>query len=87
MPPKLLILQILNVNVSRPGMETVNAVPTNAVMGAATNISGVHPAVVISGEPDRVDTQGTVLLPQKVQRYRVSFRQPVCLIIMPKLTH
>ena len=42
-------------------METINAVLTNTVMGTATDISGVHSAAVISGEPDRADTQGTVL--------------------------
>jgi len=86
MPPKLLILQVLNVNLSQPGMETVNTVPENAVTGALTNISGVHSAVTISGEPDRVDTQGTVLLPQNVQRY-VSFHHPICIITICKLTN
>jgi hypothetical protein len=86
MPPKLLILQVLNVNLSQPGMETVNTVSENAVMGALTNIPSVHSAVVISGESDCVDMQGTALLLQNVQRY-VSFHHPICIIIILKLTH
>ncbi|KIM80362.1 hypothetical protein PILCRDRAFT_822490 [Piloderma croceum F 1598] len=62
---------VLNVNLSWPGMETVNTVPANAVTGALTNISSVRSAVVISGESDCVDMQGTVLLPQNVQRHDV----------------
>jgi hypothetical protein len=54
-------------------METINMVPTNTVIGASTNVSSVHPDTVISEEPDRADTQGTVLLPQNVPRYHVSF--------------
>jgi hypothetical protein len=82
-----IILQVLNVNLSRPGMETIDTVPTHTVMGAVIDISGVHSAAVISGELDRADTQGTVLQPQNVPRYCVSFHRPVCIIIIPKLTH
>jgi hypothetical protein len=51
-----------------------------------TDISSVRSAVVISGESDGMDMQGTVLLPQNAQRY-VSFHRPICIIIILKLMH